>query len=376
MRARPPCLAALTCLTPFTRWICGSRDRFFPWAAKSRHSVKAVILVIQALSAQPLRGTYSKHSRAFEVWKKRALFASIHVHLYINPKNVGGLLPTVFKRGESWMHQPAKTPDIAAVVAQLAEAVGQLQERHRPAGLATVSSGSALLDQVLPGGGLQRGSLVEWLADGPGSGATTLALLAASQACQSGGMLAVLDTERSFYPPALSDRQLARSRLLMIRPAARQDEAWALDQLLRQPGIAAVLAWIPTGDDRAFRRLQLAAEAGGGLGLLVRPAAARRTACWASVRFAVEPLATARPDGSRRLCLKILHCRSSGIGAASEPHGIHLELDELAGLTHESICTTNSHAENSLTANFHTAHSLRLADALAAPAARRHARGA
>ena len=274
------------------------------------------------------------------------------------------------------MHQPATAPNIAAVVAQLAAAVGQLQQHHRPAGLTTVSTGSALLDQVLPGGGLQRGSLVEWLAAGPGSGATTLALMAARQACRAGGMLAVLDAERSFYPPAIADRELARSHLLMIRPAARQDEAWALDQLLRQPGIAAVLAWIPLADDRAFRRLQLAAEAGGGLGLLVRPAAARRTPCWASVRFAVEPLAAARPSGNRRICLKILHCRSSGIGGAAQPHGIHLEFDELAGLVHESLCTANSHQANSHTTNPHTAHSLRLADTLAAPATRRHARGA
>src|ERR1700735_5632763 len=110
------------------------------------------------------------------------------------------------------MHHPAKVPDIAAVVAQLAEAVGQLQQRHRPAGLTTVSTGSALLDQVLPGGGLQRGSLVEWLAAGSGSGATTAALMAARQACRSGGMLAVLDAQRSFYPPALADREIVRSR--------------------------------------------------------------------------------------------------------------------------------------------------------------------
>ncbi len=268
------------------------------------------------------------------------------------------------------MHPPAKTPDIAAVVAQLAEAVGQLQKSHRPAGLTTISTGSALLDRLLPGGGLPRGSLVEWLAAGSGSGATTLALLAASQACRAGGMLAVLDTERSFYPPAVADRLMARSRLLVIRPAARQDEAWALDQLLRQPGIAAVLAWVPSGDDRAFRRLQLAAEAGAGLGLLIRPATARRTACWASVRLAVQPLATARPEGNRWLCVKILHCRGSTVGGLSQPRGIHLEFDEQMGLVHESICTANCPA------NFHTAHSLRLADALAAPAARRHARGA
>ncbi|HEX4146786.1 MAG TPA: hypothetical protein VHY91_25035 [Pirellulales bacterium] len=264
------------------------------------------------------------------------------------------------------MQQPAKKPDLADRVAQLAAAVGQLQQHHRPTGLATVSTGSALLDRLLPGGGLAGGSLVEWLAAGPGSGATTSALMAASQACQSGGMLAVLDAERSFYPPAIADRLLVRSRLLVIRPATRQDEAWALDQLLRQRGIAAVLAWIRSGDDRVFRRLQLAAEAGGGLGLLVRPDAARRTPCWASLRLAVQPLATARPGGNRRLCLKILHCRSSGITGTLQPQGIHWELDERVGLVHESICTTNSHAS----------HSLRLADALAAAAPRRHARRA
>ena len=121
---------------------------------------------------------------------------------------------------------------------------------------------------------------------------------------------------RSIRRPSPTGAWSARACWSSALPLA-QDEAWALDQLLRQPGIAAVLAWIPSGDDRAFRRLQLAAEAGGGLGLLVRPAAARRTPCWASVRLAVQPLATARPDGNRRLCLKILHCRSSGIGGAT-----------------------------------------------------------
>jgi protein ImuA len=273
------------------------------------------------------------------------------------------------------MQPTEKTPARQALVAQLAEAVDQLQEHHRPLGLATVSTGSALLDRLLPGGGLPRGSLVEWLAAGPGSGATTLALLAARQACQSAGMLAVLDAQRWFYPLAAAQRQIELSRVLVIRPAARRDEAWALDQLLRLSGMAATLAWLSTSDDRALRRLQLAAEASGGLGLLIRPARARGTACWASVRLAVQPLTTSRPGGNRRLCVKILHCRGATVGGLSQPRGIHLEFDEQMGLVHESICTANCPA-NFHTANFNSANSLRLADTLDATTTRHRARGA
>jgi hypothetical protein len=45
--------------------------------------------------------------------------------------------------------------------------------------------------------------------------------------------------------------------------------------------------------DRPFRRLQLAAEAGGGLGFLVRPMACRAEPSWAAVRLGVS----AQPSG-------------------------------------------------------------------------------
>jgi len=46
------------------------------------------------------------------------------------------------------------------------------------------------------------------------------------------------------------------------------------------------------------RRLQLAAEQGGGLGLLIRPEAVRHQPSWADVRLLVEPLPTTSPDMS------------------------------------------------------------------------------
>src|SRR6185437_15597607 len=59
----------------------------------------------------------------------------------------------------------------------------------------------------------------------------------------------------------------------------------------RCPGVGATLARIDRLDDPAFRRLQLAAEAGGGRGFLLRPFRASREPSWASVRLLITPLA-------------------------------------------------------------------------------------
>src|SRR5205085_6193640 len=78
--------------------------------------------------------------------------------------------------------------------------------------------------------------------------------------------------------------------LLVVRPREKADELWALDQALRCPAVAAV--WGPVGelDDRALRRLQLAAEEGRGLGLLLREASVCGRPSWADVRLLVRPL--------------------------------------------------------------------------------------
>ena len=67
-----------------------------------------------------------------------------------------------------------------------------LRRLERPGGVHArlrISTGCGPLDAALPGRGLLRGSLVEWLGDGPGCGAGMLALRAASEACREGGAL-------------------------------------------------------------------------------------------------------------------------------------------------------------------------------------------
>lgn len=182
---------------------------------------------------------------------------------------------------------------------------------------APISSGISALDALLPARGFRQGTLIEWL----GSGATTLALFAARQACRAGpGALVVIDPQRRFFPPAAAGLGIDLSRLMVVCPATLTDASWAWNQALRCSAIAAVLGWPARLGSREFRRWQLAAEAGGALGLLVRPASAARSPSWADVRLHAQPLPA---PGHRRWRVETLYCRGAESGRAVE-----IEIDE------------------------------------------------
>lgn len=117
-----------------------------------------------------------------------------------------------------------------------------------------VASGFAAVDSLLPAGGLRRGSLVEWLAGGDaaagdvagGAGAVSLAL---AVGCRLAGAAAgprtivVVDRAGWFHPPAVLPWLGDSRQLVVARPSSDDDEIWAIDQALRCPGVAAVVAW-------------------------------------------------------------------------------------------------------------------------------------
>mgnify|MGYP003878451641 FL=1 len=161
-------------------------------------------------------------------------------------------------------------------------------------------SGLPGLDAVLPEGGFRGGTLVEWVVEGEGLGGEVPALLAAQQAASSGGLIVAVDRRRQFYPPAAVRWGIDPRRLIIVSPETQADELWALDQSLRSSAVRAVLAWPERLDGRVYRRLQLAAEQGGALGLLVRSVDALREASWAEVRLLVGAVAVADGGLPRR----------------------------------------------------------------------------
>ena len=63
---------------------------------------------------------------------------------------------------------------------ELRRRIARLEGGRRCDRKTSVSSGSAAIDNLLPEKGFRRGTLVEWLSEGEGTGACTLALLAAA----------------------------------------------------------------------------------------------------------------------------------------------------------------------------------------------------
>jgi hypothetical protein len=87
------------------------------------------------------------------------------------------------------------------------------------------------------------------------------------------------------FAPALAQRGIELERLIVVRPASATEALWAAEQALGSGVCAAVLLWLKGTNERWLRRLKLAAEAGGALGVLFRPERHRFESSPASLRL-------------------------------------------------------------------------------------------
>jgi hypothetical protein len=189
------------------------------------------------------------------------------------------------------------------------------------------------LDRILPGQGLHRGTLIEYLAE-IGSGAAALALIAARQACCEGGALVLVDRSRSFHPPAAANLGVDLASVVFVQPRTKKDYLWALNQSLSCQGVGAVVCWPEKLDSRAFRQLQLAAESCATTGLFLRPPSVRGHPTWSELQLLVDALPAAALTAAamhRRLRVEVVRCRNGNPGASVE-----LELDDETGTLQES----------------------------------------
>lgn len=171
-----------------------------------------------------------------------------------------------------------------------------------------VSSSISALDAILPDRGLRQGTLSEWIAAEPGGGTASLVMRIARQA-QREGPLIIVDRLRQFYAPALAASGTRLSEVILVRPQSRAHELWAIEQSLKCPGVGAVLSRIEFLKPAEFRRLQLAAESGTAVGLLLRPKMAQGQSGWADIRLLVSPRAS--PPGAffRRVAVQCVYAK-------------------------------------------------------------------
>jgi len=121
----------------------------------------------------------------------------------------------------------------------------------------------------------------------------------------------VVDTVGDFYPPAAAQHGVDLQRLTVVRVRRGKEAFWAVEQALRCRAVGAVIAPLPHLDESQSRRLQLAAESTGCIGLILRPAR-QRTKSFAAVRMHI----TGVPTKEGQL---LPHTETGGMGKRSLP---------------------------------------------------------
>ena len=123
-----------------------------------------------------------------------------------------------------------------------------------------VSTGYAELDVQLPGSSWPAGAITEIYAERTGVGEVQLTMPAAARLTQAGRWVTLVAPLHVPYAPALAAHGLRLERLLLVETATSEDNLWACEQALRASSSGAVLLWQEHVNERALRRLQLAAE--------------------------------------------------------------------------------------------------------------------
>ena len=132
-----------------------------------------------------------------------------------------------------------------------------------------LNSGFEALDAILSGGGWPAHSVVEVMVDHWGIGELQLWLPLMARLSQQDQWLTLIAPPYIPYAPALVNAGVRLDRLFIIdATVSTRDIWWSADKTLRAQLNAMTLVWLPKPDPRGIRRLQLAASAGGSLGVL------------------------------------------------------------------------------------------------------------
>ena len=170
-------------------------------------------------------------------------------------------------------------------------------------------TGHASLDALLPGGGWPEAALTELLLPADGVGELRLLLPTLARLTQAAQPVVLVAPPYLPFPAGWRQGGVDLAHLHLV-DAPPREALWAAEQCLRAGACGAVLCWPAKADDRALRRLQVAAEVGQCIGLAFRPMQAARNPSPAALRVAIEPSAG---DAPRQL--RVLKCRGANAPA-------------------------------------------------------------
>ncbi len=162
---------------------------------------------------------------------------------------------------------PARAERLAALRAE----VRALESAGAAEGRETLPFGIDGLDSRLAGNGLAVAALHEAAGERPGPGdEAAAALFLASIAARRPGIVLWALGSRDLFAPGLAAAGLPPGRILYAECGRDDDVLAVMEEGLRHGGLAAVVGEVGRAAMPATRRLQLAAEEGGTLALMLR----------------------------------------------------------------------------------------------------------
>jgi protein ImuA len=131
--------------------------------------------------------------------------------------------------------------------------------------------GIKAIDRRLPEGGLALGALHEVAGGGQGAiNGAAAALFTAGIAARTRGKVLWCITRPDLFAPALAQAGLMPDRVIYVEAGDEKSVLICFEEGLRHGGLGAVVAEVARLSMMASRRLQLAAEGSGTIGLAIR----------------------------------------------------------------------------------------------------------
>jgi protein ImuA len=173
-------------------------------------------------------------------------------------------------------------------------------------------TGLSAFDDVAPARNFKTAAVHELLWK-KRSSPKSVALVLAKAAQSRGGRIVWSDPHCELFLPALLAAGIDLKHLILLRCLDRSDELSALAECLQNRGVSATIATLSKLSLVEARRLQLAAERGGGIGIFLRPySAAINSHYAAATRWLVQP--QAGDDKTQRWSVELLHGHGGRIG--------------------------------------------------------------
>jgi len=189
------------------------------------------------------------------------------------------------------------------------------QGRAAPLPIGGEATGWPVLDAALPAGGWPEASLSEILLPADGVGELQLVLPTLARLSRQHRAIAVIAPPYAPCVAGWENSGVTMAQVDIVSTSDPRDALWAAEQCLRSGSYAAVLCWPLHADDRALRRLQVAADHGRALGFVFRDRRHAVQASPAALRLEVET------EPLRQI--RVRKCRGSQPPAFPIPFPVH-----------------------------------------------------